>query len=199
MPQRIGLTGGIGSGKSRVAATFAALGADVIDTDAISRSLTLPGGAGIEPIRAAFGASAIDASGALDRARMREIVFADRGAKALLESILHPLIGQETDRRAAGSRAGTLVFDVPLLVESGRWRDRVDAVLVIDCSEATQIERVVARSGWSREAVAAVMAQQAPRALRLSAADAVIHNEGIGLEQLEAEVRALARQRWNLC
>lgn len=192
--RRIGLTGGIGSGKSSVAHVLAQLGAALVDTDAISRQLTLPGGAAIEPIRKAFGAAFIDAQGALDRTRMREHVFGDPTEKTRLEAILHPLIGAEAERRASASTAAVCVFDVPLLVESRRWRDQVDRVLVVDCAEATQIERVVQRSGWSRAAVAAVIAQQAPRALRLACADAVIFNEAITLARLDAEVRAL----WSL-
>jgi dephospho-CoA kinase len=189
---RIGLTGGIGSGKSTVAALLADCGAAIVDTDAIARGLTLPGGAGIAPISAAFGADLIAAAGALDRERMRALVFAEPTAKRRLEAILHPLIGAEADRQAvahAGSPA--LVFDVPLLVESTRWRQRVDRVLVVDCSEATQRERVVARSGWAPAQVDAVIAQQAPRALRRAAADAVVFNDGLARDALASEVRAL--------
>lgn len=194
---RIGLTGGIGSGKSTVASLLAGLGACVIDTDAIARQLTLPGGGAIEAISRTFGAGFIDASGALDRARMRELAFADASARRRLEGILHPLIGQETQRQAVAAGDAVKVFDVPLLAESGSWRARVDRVLVVDCSEASQIERVVARSGWTREAVAAVIAQQATRRLRRSIADAVIHNDGISREQLAVEVTALWKD-WNL-
>lgn len=190
----IGLTGGIGSGKSTVATMLEGLGACVIDTDAIARELTQPGGAAIEAVVAAFGRDFIDASGALDRARMRTIAFADPSARHRLEAILHPLIGAETTRRA-GAVSGHVVFDVPLLVESGRWRARVDKVLVVDCSEASQVERVTTRSGWSRDAVLAVVAQQAPRALRRASADAVIHNDGIPLDALHAAVRTLW-SRW---
>lgn len=197
MPLRIGLTGGIGSGKSTVATLLAGCGAHVVDTDAISRRLTLPGGAGIEPIRQAFGADFIDADGALARPRMRSLVFADATARDRLEAILHPLIGTETAREAAAAPArATIVFDVPLLVESGRWRERVDKVLVVDCSEDTQIERVMARSGWSESAVRAVLAQQASRAQRRALADAVIDNDGISRAELAHEVRTLW-QRWH--
>jgi dephospho-CoA kinase len=184
---RIGLTGGIGSGKSTVARVLTELGAALIDTDAIARVLTLPGGAAIEAIRATFGPSVVDTSGALDRARMRELVFADRSAKARLESILHPMIGLECNRLADAAGDRTLVFDVPLLVESSHWRTRVDRVLVVDCSEATQTERVMQRSGWTRQAVEAVISQQASREARRAAADAVICNEGLSLEQLAQE------------
>ena len=192
---RIGLTGGIGSGKSTVGAILASLGAVVIDTDLIARRLTLPGGAAIEAIRAAFGAGFIDASGALDRPRMRQAAFDDPGTRTRLEAILHPLIGDEVEREAAlaAAAAPALVFDVPLLVESGRWRGRVDAVWLVDCDEAVQIARVAARPGWSEDAARAVIAQQASRAARRAAADAVIHNHGISLAELAGEVDSLWR------
>ena len=188
---RIGLTGGIGSGKSTVAGLLVEHGAALVDSDAIARQLTLPGGAAIEPIRAVFGASFIDAQGALNRARMRELAFTDASAKTRLETILHPLIAIETEAQAGSAAAHVIVFDVPLLVESGRWRGRVDKVLVVDCLEATQVERVAARSGWSREAVQAVIASQASRTARRAAADAVIFNDGISLEQLSSHAGQL--------
>jgi len=190
---RIGLTGGIGSGKSTVAGLLAAHGAQIIDTDAIARRLTSPAGAAMADIRDAFGADLVDATGSLDRERMRALAFADPGAKRRLEAILHPMIGAETAREADASSADIKVFDVPLLVESGHWRSRVDRVLVFDCSEATQVERVVRRAGWSPEAVRAVIAQQATRSARLARADAVIRNDGITLAELAAEVDALWR------
>ena len=188
---RLGLTGGIGSGKSTVATLLAELGAAIVDTDLIARELTLAGGAAIPAIAAAFGAGAIDAGGALDRARMREIVFADPAARHRLEGILHPMIGAETERRAAEATSAVIVFDVPLLVESARWPALVDRVWVVDCSEATQRARVMARSGWTEDAVRAVIAQQATRAARRAAADVVIHNEGLDLPALARVVRAL--------
>jgi dephospho-CoA kinase len=188
---RIGLTGGIGSGKSTVASLLAGLGAVIIDTDAIARQLTLPGGAAIDAISQAFGAEFVGADGALDRARMRQFAFADAGAKRRLESILHPLIGEETQRQATAAGDAVKVFDIPLLAESSVWRTRVDRVLVVDCSEAAQVARVMARSGWTRDAVCAVIAQQASRRLRRSIADAVIHNDGIEREQLAEEVLGL--------
>ncbi|MGJ7521935.1 dephospho-CoA kinase [Variovorax sp. LT1P1] len=188
---RIGLTGGIGSGKSTVAAMLARLGATLIDTDAIARAIALPGGAAIPAIELAFGRDVLDAAGGLDRARMREIVFADADAKRRLEAILHPLIGIETERQAAAATGTTLVFDVPLLVESKRWRRIVDRVLVVDASEATQLARVVARSGWAPDAVQAVIAQQARRSDRRAAADAVLFNDGVSLEALADDVRSL--------
>ena len=190
---RIGLTGGIGSGKSTVAGLLAAHGAAIIDTDAIARRLTLAGGAAIPALRAEFGDDYIDTNGALDRERMRTLAFGDPAARQRLEGILHPLIGAQTEREAAAAAAPVKVFDVPLLVESGRWRARVDRVLVVDCSEETQRARVVQRAGWTDTMVRAVIAQQAPRARRLAAADAVIRNDGLTLVQLEAEVAAL----WN--
>ena len=192
---RIGLTGGIGSGKSTVAGLLAQLGATVIDTDLIARQLTLPGGAAIEAITAAFGTELIDAAGALNRTRMRALVFTDTTAKRRLEVILHPLIGVETERQArAAAAAPAVVFDVPLLVESGRWRARVDKVLVVDCREATQIERVVARSGWTPQAAQAVIDSQATRSQRRACADAVIFNDGITLEQLSVELGSVWRE-----
>ena len=194
---RIGLTGGIGSGKSTVGKLLATLGASLIDTDLIARQLTLPGGAAIATIARDFGADLITPDGALDRARMRDLVFADATAKRRLEAILHPLIGLETERQArAAQDAPALVFDVPLLVESGgRWRAKVDKVLVVDCHEATQIERVVQRSGWTTQAVQAVIDSQAARAERRASADAVIFNDGITPEQL-AIAAAHVWQHW---
>lgn len=189
---RIGLTGGIGSGKSTVAGFWIEAGATLIDTDAIARRLTLPGGAAMPAIAAEFGAAMVAPDGALDRARMREIAFADASAKRRLEAILHPLIGLQTEAEAVAASTDLIVFDVPLLVESGRWRARVDRVLLVDCDEQTQVARVIARSGWERAAVEAVIRQQAPRALRRACADAVIHNEGLDLERLRAQVLTLA-------
>ncbi|RYF75234.1 MAG: dephospho-CoA kinase [Comamonadaceae bacterium] len=189
--QRIGLTGGIGSGKSTVAAALVAEGATLIDTDAISRSLAQPQGAAMPRIEAEFGAEVIDAQGGLDRTRMRTLVFSDASARTRLEAILHPMIGAECARQAAEARGDWVVFDVPLLVESGRWAARVDRVLVVDATESTQVRRVMERSGWSKEMVEAVIAQQASRAARRAAADAVICNEGLTLAQLGSEVREL--------
>ena len=189
---RIGLTGGIGSGKSTVGAMLASLGAAVVDTDLIARRLTMPGGAALGAIAAAFGPGFIAADGGLDRPLMRRAAFDDIAIRTRLESILHPLIGIEVDREAAlATTAPLLVFDVPLLVESGRWRGRVDAVWVVDCDEAVQVARVAARPGWSEESARAVIAQQASRAARRAAADAVIHNQGLSLAELAAEVHSL--------
>jgi dephospho-CoA kinase len=192
---RIGLTGGIGSGKSTVASMLVAHGARLVDTDAIARAVALPRGAAMPAIEAEFGPVAIGADGGLDRAAMRALVFSDPGARKRLEAILHPLIGAECDRQAAAAApAQPIVFDVPLLVESRRWRARVDRVLVVDATEATQLARVVARSGWTPDAVRAVIAQQAGRPERRAAADAVIFNEGLGLAELSEQVRALWKQ-----
>ncbi len=185
---RIGLTGGIGSGKSTVARRLVERGAVLVDTDAIARALTAPGGAALPAIAQAFGAQAIGADGAMDRDAMRACVFADPAARQRLEAILHPLIGRETEAQAAAAGGATVVFDVPLLVESGRWRERVDRVLVIDCSEDTQVQRVMARNGWPEDAVRRVIAQQARREQRRAVADAVIVNEGLSLDALHAEV-----------
>ncbi|MEO8152175.1 MAG: dephospho-CoA kinase [Rhizobacter sp.] len=188
---QIGLTGGIGSGKSTVASMLVKCGAVLIDTDAIAKSLTQAGGAAIHALRTAFGPTAIDQSGAMDRACMREWVFADLSAKTRLEAILHPMIGIECDRQATVAAGRPLVFDVPLLVESNRWRTRVDRVLIVDCSEATQVGRVTQRPGWSRKAVLDVIAQQANREARRAAADAVIYNESLTMAQLAQEVEAV--------
>ena len=188
---RIGLTGGIGSGKSTVASLLAGHGAAIIDTDAIARELTLAGGAAIPAIREAFGDELIAASGAMDRERMRALAFKDPDAKRRLEAILHPMIGLETARRAAEAASPVTVFDVPLLVESQRWRALVERVLVVDCSAATQAERVVRRPGWTAAMADTVIAQQASRVARRASADAVICNDGITLAQLQAEVDGL--------
>ncbi len=188
---RLGLTGGIGSGKSTVAAMLARRGAAIVDADAISRSLTQPGGAAMPAIAQTFGPGFVTAEGALDRDAMRQRVFADPQARTQLEAIIHPLVARETARQAelaSGSGAACVVFDVPLLVESGRWRSQVDAVLVVDCAEAVQIDRVMQRNGWSREAVERVIASQAPRRLRLAAADVCLCNEGLDLPALDALV-----------
>jgi dephospho-CoA kinase len=189
----IGLTGGIGSGKSTVAAVLVELGAHLVDTDAIARSLTAPGGAAMPAVAQAFGADFVAADGALDRTRMRALAFADPGAKARLEAILHPLIGAEAQRQAALAAGRPVVFDVPLLTPGSAWRARVARVLVVDCHEDTQAARVAARPGWDEAMARTVIAQQIPRAQRRALADAVIHNDGLTLDALRAEVQALWR------
>jgi dephospho-CoA kinase len=190
-PPRIGLTGGIGSGKSTVAAILVQLGAVLVDTDAIARELTAPGGRALPELARAFGEAVIGPGGALDRDQMRARVFADAAQRKRLEGILHPLIGAESDRRAQAAAQHPIVFDVPLLAESAHWRRRVDRVLVVDCDESVQVQRVMQRSGWTEDAVRRVIAQQAPRERRRAIADALIHNQGLTLAQLQAEVAAL--------
>jgi dephospho-CoA kinase len=193
---RIGLTGGIGSGKSTVLHELVVLGAVGIDADAISRATTAPGGAAIPLIAQRFGPEFVTPEGALDRARMRERAYADPAARKQLEEIIHPLVGAESERQVQAAHAcgaGCVVFDIPLLVESGRWRRQVHRVLVVDCAEETQIRRVVQRSGLQPDEVRAIIAAQAPRALRLAAADLVICNEALSLQELAAEVRQAAQ------
>jgi dephospho-CoA kinase len=196
--QHIGLTGGIGSGKSTVAGLLAERGAAVIDADAISKSLTAPGGRALAAIAQYFGAQMITPEGAMDRTAMRNRVFTDPQAKLQLESIIHPLVGlvtQEQTQQALERGASCLVFDVPLLVESGhRWRQKVQHVLVVDCDEATQIARVMQRSGLSPAEVQRIIAQQAARSQRLACADSVIYNQGIDMAGLKREVDFCARR-----
>lgn len=188
---RIGLTGGIGSGKSSVARLWAARGAQVVDTDALARELTAPGGAALPALVAAFGADVLDSQGALDRQKMRDRVFADPQMRRRLESVLHPMIASRAQSMAAAAGPSVVVFDVPLLAESTHWRQRVDRVLVVDCEEHTQVQRVQLRSGWSEQTVRSIISQQASRTLRLSMADAVIFNEQISLQALQLEVDSL--------
>jgi dephospho-CoA kinase len=172
------LTGGIGSGKTMVAGMFAARGAAIIDTDHFAHQLTLPSGIAIPAIRAQFGEAFLTADGAMNRMKMRETVFADPAAKKRLESILHPLIRSETERAARQARGVYLMFVVPLLVESGTWKQRTSRVLVVDSREQLQVERVMNRSGLTETQVRAIMATQASRETRLAAADDVIVNDG---------------------
>jgi dephospho-CoA kinase len=193
--RQLGLTGGIGSGKSTVAALFARLGATIIDADANSRSVTAPGGRAIDAIRTRFGPTFIREDGSLDRERMRQLAFADAQAKQRLEAIIHPLVGQLAIEQTEAARAKgcpLVIHDIPLLVESGRWRARLDQILVVDCSEETQVRRVMQRSAMTEAAVRAVIAAQATRSARLAAADAVLYNDGLSLAALEAQVMALA-------
>lgn len=193
-PLRIGLTGGIGSGKSTVARMLAAHGAGVVDTDAVSRRLTATGGRAIPLLRAAFGDAVIDADGALDRRRMRDLAFDDPTARHRLEAVLHPLISADAEREAALlANSSVIVFDVPLLIESPQWLRRMHRVLVVDCSEETQIMRVVRRSGWSESSVRAVIAAQATREQRRAIADDLILNDGISTTELVERVATV----WN--
>lgn len=197
-PLRIGLTGCIGSGKSTVAQLLQARGAAVIDADAIARNVTAAHGAAMPAITRTFGAEFITPDGALDRERMRAHVFSQPEAKQALEAIIHPLVSQETQQQAQAAISKghrTLVFDVPLLVEAGeRWRPQVDRILVVDCLEETQIQRVIARNGLSREAVQRIISAQASRVQKLTAADWVIYNDGISLDTLENQVNWLPIQ-----
>ena len=194
-PLRIGLTGGIGSGKSTVASMLARCGAAVIDTDAIARRLCAAEGAAMPALRAAFGDAIVALDGALDRSAMRALAFSDPAAKIRLEAVLHPLIAAEVAREAAAAaNTRALVFDVPLLAESRYWREQVDRVLVIDCCPETQVARVVSRSGWTGDSAVRVIAAQAPRAARRAIADAVIFNDGVNLGALNAAVESLWRQ-----
>lgn len=186
----VGLTGGIGSGKSTVANLFTELGVPVIDTDVIARQLTLPGGAALEAIRAAFGEDVILADGMLDRAALRRRVFADAVARRQLEAILHPRIRQMVEQALATLDAPYALIVIPLLVETGGYRDVLRRVLVVDCPEALQVARVMARSGLARDEVDAILAAQAGRAERLAAADDVIVNDA-SAAALRAEVTAL--------
>jgi dephospho-CoA kinase len=190
---RVGLTGGIGSGKSAVASMFARRGAAIVDTDAIARQLTAAGGLAMPALRRAFGAAVVLADGALDRDAMRSLAFADPVAKKRLEALLHPLIDAQAQSAAAAVSAAWVIFDVPLLAESPRWRERVDRVLVIDCLESTQLARVERRAGWTRDATRRVIESQASRTTRRAIADAVIFNDAIDLDQLDAEVGAVWR------
>lgn len=193
----IGLTGGIGSGKSTVAAMLQARGAAVIDADAIAHTLTATGGAALPRIVERFGAGALAADGSMDRDHMRQQIFNDPTAKQALEALLHPMIMAGIESAAAAVPAPQpLVFDIPLLVEGlPRWRPRLDRILVVDCSEATQIERVTRRNGWSPDAVQHIIDQQARRTDRRAAADAVIVNDGIDLVALDQQVQAVW-DRW---
>jgi dephospho-CoA kinase len=174
----VGLTGGIGSGKSTVADLFAAHGAAIIDTDLIAHQLSAQGGVAIDALRHAFGAQFITPQGALDRDRMRALVFADPGARQRLEAILHPLIKSETERQAERTDSEYILFVVPLLLASSYWKQRTARILVVDCDEETQIARVMQRNQLSVEQVKAIIAAQASREERLQAADDIIENNG---------------------
>ncbi len=197
---RVGLTGGIGSGKSTVARMLSDRGAALIDADHVARELTAPGGLAMAAIARVFGPEFVDANGALDRSRMRERAFSQPDARKQLEAIIHPLVAQETEAQAhAAAEAGAplLVFDIPLLVESGQWPRKLDAVIVVDCPEETQIARVTQRSALERNAIEAIIASQASRQRRRAAADIVLYNDKLTLDALKAQVGAMA-QRFGL-
>jgi len=189
----VGLTGGIGSGKSTVAELFAASGAGVVDTDQISHFLTGRNQPALTQIAHKFGSEFIAADGTLDRIRMRELVFSDQTARKNLEGILHPLIREETARQVQNAIAPYVIVVVPLLLESGSYRQTMNRVLVVDCEPETQIRRVTERSGLTREEVLSIMDTQVPRERRLSEANDIIDNEGT-VETLLAQVRTLHSQ-----
>jgi dephospho-CoA kinase len=189
----VGLTGGIGSGKSAAAEEFARLGATVVDTDLIAHELTGPGGAAIAEVRRLFGEAYIDARGAMDRAKVRARVFVEPAARRRLEALLHPMIREESERRLAAASGPYAVLVVPLLIESADYRSRVQRVLVVDCAEDVRIRRVVARSAMTETEVRRVIAAQVSRADRLAAADDVIDNSG-SLDALRERVQVLHRE-----
>ena len=192
----IGLTGGIGSGKTAVSNLLGELGAGVIDTDLISHQITAPGGKAIPLIAKEFGDDFIDSQGALDRVKMRTLVFADPNARQALENITHPLIQQETAKQAFGlAKSGVpyLVFVVPLLIESGSWVKLIDYLIVVDCPEETQIQRVMHRSNMTRLDVENILKAQTSRNVRLAAANTVLENQG-SLDELKSEVLSLHQQ-----
>ena len=195
-PIRLGLTGGIGSGKSTVGSFLALQGAALVDADQIAREVTGPQGAAMPDIRAVFGDAYIDATGALDRSRMRQLAFTRPEARAQLEGIVHPLVSLHSDlkaQQAAERGCAVIVFDIPLLAESGRWARRLDAVVVVDCSAETQIERVMLRNGLAREVVQGIIASQATRRARRAVADVVIANDrDCSLDELHARARQTA-------
>lgn len=194
---RLGLTGGIGSGKSTVAALLVRQGAALVDADAISRQLTAAHGRALPAIAHAFGAEFIDAAGALLRDKMRQLVHSDAQARQRLEAIIHPLVAQETQRQAAQFEAQgrpCIVFDVPLLVESRSWRQSVAHVLVVDCTPQVQISRVMARSGLAPAEIERIIASQASRERRLSAADSVLFNVDVSIDELSAQLHQIAHR-----
>ena len=193
---RLGLTGGIGSGKSTVGDILVSMGAALIDADQIAREVTGPQGAAMDAIRTAFGDGYVDASGAMDRARMRQLAFSRPEARSQLEGIVHPLVtlhSQLKAQQAAADGSALIVHDIPLLAESGRWARQLDAVVVVDCSTETQIARVMLRSGLAQDVVRGIIASQATRQARRSVADVVIDNDArCTLEELRLQVRQTA-------
>ncbi|MDO9195916.1 dephospho-CoA kinase [Rhodoferax sp.] len=194
---RLGLTGGIGSGKSTVARLLADRGAAIVDADAIARDLTAPGGPAMPLIAVTFGQDFVTPEGALDREKMRALVYTDPSARQRLEAILHPLVGLETQRQASSAVSqghSCVVFDIPLLVESPSWRQKVDHVLVVDCTPDVQISRVMARNHLTRNDVKKIIASQAGRERRLGAADTIIFNAGLSIQELADEVRQISHR-----
>ena len=192
-----GLTGGIGSGKSTVAAMFSEQGLTVIDADALSRDTTAAGGSAMQQLEQWFGAEFVTADGALNRAKMRQLVFQDPSARKRLQAIVHPLVALEIDRATAQAYAQgqrSVVIDIPLLVESTHWRGKLHRVIVVDCSTETQITRVMQRNGYSRGEVERMLAAQTNRIQRLQAADLVLHNEGVDIAQLREKARKIGQQ-----
>ena len=185
---RIGLTGGIASGKSTVAGRFRELGIPVIDADQSSRAVVAPGQPGLKAVVAKFGEGVLTADGELDRRALRQLIFADSQKRRGLEAILHPLIRADMERRAIQAVGPYVILEIPLLVEAG-GRDRVDRVLVVDADEATQLQRLMERDGESLEGARAILAAQANRAIRLEAADDVLENSGSVSELRQAVYR----------
>lgn len=193
MPRLVlGLTGGIGSGKTTVGQLLAAQGCGLIDADAIAHAVTACGGRAIGAIAQTFGNEFITSDGALDRSRMRQLVFDDETARQKLQSVIHPLVGDEINLALAKTSQPVVVIDVPLLVESGHWRAKCDRVLVVDCSVTTQMQRVQDRNGWATAMIESVIQSQAPRHVRIAAADAVLCNDHVSLGELSASVEAFA-------
>ncbi len=190
----VGLTGGIGSGKTTVAHMLAGCGATIIDADAISRSLTEAGGAALIPIKQVFGEEVIGADGALNRGAMREIVFAQPASRTKLEAIIHPLVQIRMYTAIQNAPTDVVVLDIPLLVESPRWRKQIDLVVVVDCNVETQVSRVMQRNGWATSTIEAIIQSQATRGDRLKAADVVIFNEKSNLSILKNQVNSLGNQ-----
>ncbi len=190
----VGLTGGIGSGKTTVAHMLAGCGATIIDADAISRSLTEAGGAALIPIKQVFGEEVIGADGALNRGAMREIVFAQPASRTKLEAIIHPLVQMRMSAAIQNAPTDVVVLDIPLLVESPRWRKQIDLIVVVDCNVETQVSRVMQRNGWAASTIEAIIQSQATRGDRLKAADVVIFNEKSNLSILKNQVNSLGNQ-----
>ena len=190
----VGLTGGIGSGKTTVAHMLAGCGATIMDADAISRSLTEAGGAALMPIKQVFGEEVIGADGALNRGAMREIVFAQPASRTKLEAIIHPLVQMRMSAAIQNAPTDVVVLDIPLLVESPRWRKQIDLIVVVDCNVETQVSRVMQRNGWAASTIEAIIQSQATRGDRLKAADVVIFNEKSNLSILKNQVNSLGNQ-----